>query len=232
MRFSVVVPAAGSGARFGGDLPKQFLPLGGRPLLAHALRCFESMAEVDRIVVAASVEQIERLKRICEDERYEKVRATVGGESRAESVRNALDELARLGCASDDVVAIHDAVRPFVSIALVERLLGSFSEGVDGVIPVLQPTETIHRVIDGVIVETPARVTLGSAQTPQCFRLSVVREALRGALGAGMDVTDEAVAVVRAGYKVRVVEGEPDNIKVTRVSDFEFAERLLGTKGV
>lgn len=228
MKCSVVVPAAGSGSRFGGEVPKQFVSLAGRPLIAHTLERLERVDAVRDIVVAVAPDQIERMRAILEREGLARCRAVEGGQSRAESVLRGITSLT--GVSDDSVVAIHDAVRPFVSAALVERLLAALGDG-DGSFPGLPPSDTIHVVEGGIVVSSPSRASLTGAQTPQCFRLGVVRRALEAAVRDSLPPTDEVSAVVRFGYRVVVIEGDPGNIKVTRREDLERAELLLAREG-
>lgn len=223
MKCLAVVPAAGSGSRFGGEVPKQFVSLAGRPLIIHTLARLCSLG-VEEIVVAAAADQVERLREMVAAEGLLNCRIVEGGAIRAESVLRGVSALA--GVADDSIVAIHDAVRPFVSAELFERLVAALDDH-DGAFPGLPPTDTIHAIEGGNVVESPSRDRLAAAQTPQCFRLGVVRRALADALGAGLHVTDEVSAVVRLGYRVAMVEGEPDNFKVTRPEDLERAERII-----
>jgi len=228
MKCFVVVPAAGSGSRFGGEVPKQFVSLGGRPIIAHTLARFESFDAVSTIVVAAARDQIESLESLLKEEGLSKCRVVEGGSSRAESVARGLDELS--DASGDSIVAIHDAVRPFVSSRLFERLIDALDEN-DGSFPGLPPTDTIHVVENGRVVESPTRDHLTGAQTPQCFRLDVVRRAMAEQLRSGAHPTDEVSAVVRLGYRVAVIEGDPDNFKITRPEDLVRAERLIVGQG-
>jgi 2-C-methyl-D-erythritol 4-phosphate cytidylyltransferase len=141
-------------------------------------------------------------------------------------VLRGAESLARAGVADGSIVAAHDAVRPFVSRKLFARLMAALDDA-DGAIPATMPTDTIHRTDAGLVVETPDRSLLAAAQTPQCFRLGILREALARAMEQAWPATDEAAAVARCGHRVRVVEGDPRNIKITRPADFEAAAREL-----
>lgn len=226
MKCSVVVPAAGSGSRYGGEVPKQYVSIAGRPLIAHTLARLEGIESVAEIVVVAATNQFARLEEIVADHGLSRVRMVEGGASRAESV---LRGLSSLNGGDDSIVAVHDAVRPLVSKVLFERLLDAAREH-DGAFPGLPLTDTVHMMENAIVVGSPSRAGLVAAQTPQCFTLGVVRRALKNALSAGFEVTDEVSAVVRMGYRVVMVEGEPDNIKITRPEDMERAERLLRRK--
>lgn len=226
MRCAVIIPAAGSGTRFGSETPKQYLPLGDRPLIAHTIGRFHRFPAVERIVVCVAAEQLATMQEIAEHFRWGNVKIVRGGESRQESVLRGAESLVRSGLGDDEVVAAHDAVRPFVSAELFARLLAAL-DGADGAIPATMPTDTIHRTEGGLVVETPDRSLLAAAQTPQCFRLGALRAALARAVEEGWPATDEAAAVARCGGRVRVVDGDPRNIKITRPADFEAAAREI-----
>lgn len=226
MRCAVIIPAAGSGTRFGGEMPKQFIPLGDRPLIAHTIGRFHRLSTVERIVVCVSAEHLATMQEIADHFRWGNVKLVRGGNSRQESVLRGAESLARGGFGDDAVVAAHDAVRPFVTKILFERLLAAL-DGADGSIPATIPTDTIHRTEAGLVTETPDRNLLAAAQTPQCFRLGVLRAALSRAVEQGWPATDEAAAVARCGHRVRVVAGDLRNIKITRPADFEAAAREL-----
>jgi 2-C-methyl-D-erythritol 4-phosphate cytidylyltransferase len=230
MRCAVIIPAAGSGTRFGGDTPKQFLPLGGRPLIAHTIGRFHRHAAVARIVVCVSPDYLAAMQEIADHFRWGNVKIVRGGDSRQESVLRGAESLTRAGLADDEIVAAHDAVRPFVPRELIDRLIESLEEA-DGAIPTMMPTDTIHRIDRGVVIETPDRNLLAAAQTPQFFRLGVLRTSLARAIEQEWPATDEAAAVARNGYRVRVIDGDPRNIKITRPADFEDAARELANWG-
>ncbi len=229
MNCTVVVPAAGSGSRFGGDVPKQFLPIAGRPVLAHTLSRLEQCPLVGEIVVAVAPDALERFDVIRSEVGLTKTRTVEGGSTRSESVLLALRSL--IGSTDESIVAVHDAVRPFASRHLLESLINAM-EGCDGAFPGLPLTDTIHRIENGFVVETPDRGSLAGAQTPQCFRLGVIRHALEQVMARELVATDEVAAVVRLGYRVAAIPGEPDNIKITYPEDFERAERILAREGV
>jgi 2-C-methyl-D-erythritol 4-phosphate cytidylyltransferase len=198
-----IVPAGGSGERLGADRPKAFVVCAGRPMVEWSLLALEPAC--DRIVVAAPPSHLRR-------------GWVEGGPSRSASVRNALDVAPEAS-----VVVIHDAARPLVTTALVQRFLDALS-GVDGVIAASPVSDTIHvSSSDRLIAQTPDRATLWAAQTPQVFRADVLRRALED----GNSATDEAALVAAAGGTVRLIEGPSDNIKVTTPTDLRLAEALL-----
>jgi 2-C-methyl-D-erythritol 4-phosphate cytidylyltransferase/2-C-methyl-D-erythritol 2,4-cyclodiphosphate synthase len=211
-----LVPAAGQGRRMGGEIPKQYLPLGGRPLLWHTLAALEQSPRVRALILVVRPEDQALARPLAAD--FAKVRCLVpGGEERADSVRAGLEATA----AADELVLVHDAVRPFVSPALVERVVEAAGRW-GAAVPALPVRETIKVVDEGQVVETPLRSRLWAAQTPQGFRRSLLLEAFAGQ-GAGGGATDEAVLVERLGHPVRVVEGEPGNLKITTPEDLAWA---------
>jgi 2-C-methyl-D-erythritol 4-phosphate cytidylyltransferase len=209
----VIIPAAGSGARFGGEVPKQYLTLGGRSILDLVIDRFLAITFVDELIVAVAADRREPDR--------ERVRFVAGGSSRQESVSNAL-------AVADgfDLVAVHDAVRPFFPTAMVRALLDAAGE-VGASVPVLPVTDTIHATRDAEIVATLERSTLVAAQTPQCFRLEILRDVLARAARGGDMGTDEAGLAARYGFSVRVVAGDPMNFKITTREDLERARGIV-----
>jgi 2-C-methyl-D-erythritol 4-phosphate cytidylyltransferase len=219
-----ILVAAGSGSRLGGDRPKAFVGLAGRPLLAESLERLDLSDWIDAIVVAAPPDWEEPTILLAEELVASKVAAVVtGGATRAESVHNALAEVA------DDalVVLVHDAARPLVDDAILERLLGGLAEGVDAVVPTLPVSDTVKRIERGRVVETVSREGLVTVQTPQVFLADRLRSAYAGDL---TDATDCASLVERIGGRIGVVEGDPRLVKVTRADDLALVERLLGAE--
>ncbi len=213
--------AAGTGSRLGGEHPKAFVALGERPLLAESLERLDLSDWIDAIVVAAPADWEEPTILLAEELVASKVASVVtGGATRAESVRNALAEVA----ADALVVLVHDAARPLVDDEVIERVLGGLAEGVDGVVPGLPVSDTVKRVERGVVMETVPREGLVTVQTPQAF----IADRLRSAYGGDLTgATDCASLVERAGGRIGVVEGDPRLLKVTTPDDLELVERLL-----
>jgi 2-C-methyl-D-erythritol 4-phosphate cytidylyltransferase len=215
-----VLAAAGSGDRLGADRPKAFARLGELPLLAESLRRLDESTWVDGIVVVAPAGWEEPSILLAEEVGAAKVAACVtGGATRTASVRAGLAEVPRDAL----VVLVHDAARPIVPEALLERLLCPLAEGWDAVVPAVSVLDTVKRVADGTVVETLERHGLVVAQTPQAF----VADALRGALADEADATDCAALVERRGGRVRVVEGDPRLLKVTTPADLELVSSWL-----
>jgi 2-C-methyl-D-erythritol 4-phosphate cytidylyltransferase/2-C-methyl-D-erythritol 2,4-cyclodiphosphate synthase len=214
--------AAGSGSRLGGEHPKAFVALGGRPLLAESLERLDLSDWIDAIVVAAPADWEEPTILLAEELVASKVASVVtGGATRAESVRNALAEVA----ADALVVIVHDAARPLVDDAVLERVLGGLAEGVDGVVPGMPVSDTVKRIERGVVTETVARDGLVTVQTPQAFLAERLRSAYAGDLTGA---TDCASLVERAGGRIGVVEGDARLLKVTTAADLALVERFLG----
>jgi 2-C-methyl-D-erythritol 4-phosphate cytidylyltransferase len=215
--------AAGSGARLGIDRPKAFAQLAGRPLLAESLDRLDRCPAVDAIVVAAPAGWEEPAILLSEELAATKVVACVtGGETRAESVRAALEEVLDNAL----VVLVHDAARPLVDDAVVERVLEPLGRGFDGAVPALPLEDTVKRVSGDILIETVDRDDLVRAQTPQAFLAPTLRRAFGGDLSGA---TDCASLVERAGGRVAVVEGDPRLVKVTTAADLALVERLLAT---
>ena len=218
----MVIPAAGSGTRFGSETPKQFHLLGGRAVIAHTIERFVLSPRVESVVIAASPERHQSLQTIVTSEHWKNVEIVDGGETRQESVLRGLEALR----GRTRLVAVHDAVRPFVSAELLESLIDAASQH-GAALPVLDLTDTLHRVERGFVVETPDRSEYGLAQTPQCFAFELLLDALTRARDEAFTGTDEVGVVRRYGHAVRVVAGEPNNFKITHPDDFRRAEAIV-----
>jgi 2-C-methyl-D-erythritol 4-phosphate cytidylyltransferase len=216
-----ILVAAGTGSRLGGERPKAFVGLGGRPLLAESLERLDASDWIDAIVVAAAPDWEEPAILLAEELVASKVSAVVtGGATRAESVRNALAEVP----ADALVVIVHDAARPLVSDPVIERVLGGLADGLDGVIPGLPLADTVKRVERGIVAETLDRDSLVVVQTPQAFVADRLRDAYHGDLSGA---TDCASLVERRGGRIGVVEGDPHLVKITTSDDLARVSQLL-----
>jgi 2-C-methyl-D-erythritol 4-phosphate cytidylyltransferase len=221
MSVLVIVPAAGSGSRFGGDIPKQFRTLAGKPLLQHVVERFLLDGEVSRVIVPISEMLVSTVKPM------PRVQFVAGGATRQQSVSRGLEAA---GDDVDDVVAVHDAVRPFFSSETFHAAVAAAREH-DAAFPALAVADTIH-VLDGdKVVMTPDRRFLAAAQTPQCFRTEVLREVLARAAREGDDASDEAGLAAKYGFDVRAVPGDSMNFKITRAEDLAMAERVMAEWG-
>jgi 2-C-methyl-D-erythritol 4-phosphate cytidylyltransferase/2-C-methyl-D-erythritol 2,4-cyclodiphosphate synthase len=217
-----IIVAGGGGRRLGGDLPKQFHLLGGRPLLDRTLSAVAASAWVDGVVLALPPAFPEEGKGSYRS--VEKVLAVVdGGEQRQDSVRNALSAVPE----EAEVILVHDAVRPFVSEELLERCVELAREH-GAVVPVVPVRDTVKQWDrEGRTLRTRDRSELMLAQTPQGFRAGILRDAYRKAQEEGRQGTDDASLVEGAGYPVIPVPGEESNIKITIPEDLRMAEGLL-----
>jgi 2-C-methyl-D-erythritol 4-phosphate cytidylyltransferase len=214
-----VLVAAGRGERLGSDRPKAFIGLGARVLLAESLERLEASESIDAIVVVVPEEWEEPAILLAEELGCGKVSACVtGGATRADSVRLGVAEVPPDAA----VVLVHDAARPLLDDAVVERVVAALGDGWDGAVPVLPIPDTVKRVDGEAIVETLQRDELRVVQTPQAFVAAV----LRGAL-AGSDWTDCSAAVEAAGGRVRVVAGDPRLLKITDAADLDRVAALL-----
>jgi 2-C-methyl-D-erythritol 4-phosphate cytidylyltransferase/2-C-methyl-D-erythritol 2,4-cyclodiphosphate synthase len=213
MTTAAIIVAAGRGTRAGGDLPKQWQQLAGRPVVAHALAAFRAAKGVDRVILVIHPDDRSRAEGFG-------VELVEGGASRDASVRNALEALAGRGVAR---VLIHDGARPLVSAALIGRLLKAL-EGAEGAAPAVPVTDALWRGADGTVAGTQDRTGLWRAQTPQTFRYEAILAAHRAHPGGSLDDVEVARA---AGLDVVIVEGDEDNLKLTYPGDFARAERIL-----
>jgi 2-C-methyl-D-erythritol 4-phosphate cytidylyltransferase len=229
MRVSVILPAAGLGTRMGreksGTSRKQFMLLEGAPILIHTIRKFLLCPSVTDIVVALRAEDIEWARGLIHQEHPPKpVHVVEGGETRQQSVENALASLNP----DPDLVAVHDAVRPFIDTELVERVIAeaaSCGAAIVGIVPV----DTVKRVQRNKIRATLPREHLVLAQTPQVFRFDLLKSAFEQARRDNFTGTDESSLVERLEQaEVSVVQGSDRNIKITKPSDMELARLFLG----
>lgn len=213
--------AAGAGERLGGARPKAFVGLRGRVLLAESLERLDASPWVDAVVVAAPPGWEEPVILLAEELAVTKVAACVAGAAtRAESVRAALAEVPEDAAA----VLVHDAARPLVSEAVIERVLAPLAEGWDGAVPGLPLADTVKRVRGEQVVETIPRNELVIVQTPQAFVATVLRQAYSGDLAGA---TDCASLVEARGGRVKVVAGDPRLLKITTQADLELVESWL-----
>ena len=224
-KLFALIPAAGSGSRMGGDLPKQYLPLAGRPLLYHTLNCMCRNAAIERVFVVLAQGDAHFA---CHD--WQPFAAKLaplycGGETRAASVFNGL-LAARNAIGGADWVVVHDAVRPCLLPEVLERLIASLRDEQTGGLLALPVVDTLKRGdADGYVVQTEPREHLWQAQTPQMFRYRLLLEALRATDPAR--ATDEARAIEHLGLRPKLVMGDMRNLKVTYPQDLVLAELIL-----
>jgi 2-C-methyl-D-erythritol 4-phosphate cytidylyltransferase len=244
MHVFVIIPAAGLGTRMAAaagarQAPKQFLELGGKPILALTVEAFLNVKAVDGILVAVRKSEIERVQSQLEAQigaqkrpgtranSSAQVSVVEGGDTRQESVRNALQQIS---AADDDIVLVHDAVRPLIDPATIERAIdevarsGAAIVGLPAVDTIKQVERTANRA---VIASTIPRERIVLAQTPQGFRFDLLKRAVEAAEADGFAGTDEASLVERLGVEVAVVPGSARNLKITQPDDLALAEFYL-----
>jgi 2-C-methyl-D-erythritol 4-phosphate cytidylyltransferase len=234
MRIHAVVLAAGSGSRFGGEVPKQLALLAGEPIVRHAARSMLG-AGIDSLVVVAHPTWLAQTREAVElfATGLPGGRLTVveGGETRVGSSRAGLAVLDALDAGANDVVIVHDAARPLVSVDLIRRIVEPIAAGLaDGAVPVLASPDTVVVVDREAVVEVPDRSRYRLVQTPQAFARRVLLAAHAAALAAGDgDATDDAGLVLRHAPEARIVAvpGDPASLKVTTVMDLQVVEALL-----
>ncbi len=247
MKVFVIIPAAGLGTRMA-PVPvgakgkqkkappsKQFTELGGTPILIHTLRKFAAVEAVSEIWIALRENEIEGFSLRLESEARDalkdlfkkKVELVVGGEHRQQSVENALNSVA---AAADDIVLVHDAVRPFVTTEIIQEVIEAaqkYGAAIAG-LPAIDTVKQVERTAEGALIKaTIPRAGIVMAQTPQGFRYGVIKKAFDEASRDGFLGTDEASLVERSGHAVAVVMGSPRNIKITAPADMELAEFYL-----
>lgn len=231
MKVSVIIPAAGMGTRMARLQPekagagrKQFLLLDGSPILIHTLRKFITCSSVREIVVALPADNIEWARELVEQEHFSTpVRFVEGGETRQQSVENALATLAP----DTTLVAVHDAVRPFIDVATIDKVIAQAAETGAAIVGIV-PVDTVKQVHLNKIRATIPRDRLVLAQTPQVFRFDLIRLAFERARADAFQGTDEASLVERLDQvEVSVVAGSDRNIKITKPSDLDLARLFL-----
>ncbi len=245
MKVVVIIPAAGLGTRMAAvpagakgtqkktPPSKQFTELGGTPILIHTLRKFAAVDAVNEIWLALRENEMAgfraRLESEAKDVLNKRVEFVPGGEHRQQSVQNALNAVAAAG---DDIVLVHDAVRPFVTGEIIQEVTDAaqkYGAAIAG-LPAVDTVKQVERTAEGALIKaTIPRAGIVMAQTPQGFRYRVIKKAFDEAAADGFLGTDEASLVERSGHDVAVVMGSPRNIKITAPADMELAEFYLKT---
>ena len=224
-KIFALIPAAGSGSRMGGDLPKQYLPLAGKPLLHYALGSLCRHAEIERVYVVLAAGDRHYAGYDWQPFAAKLETLYCGGETRAASVFNGLRAVSDM-IEDNDWVLVHDAVRPCLAPEVLERLIATLRDDKTGGLLALPVVDTLKRGdADAYVVRTEPRENLWQAQTPQMFRYRLLREALHAIDPA--HATDEARAVEQLGLRPKLVMGDTRNLKVTYPRDLELAELLI-----
>lgn len=225
MKYEVVIPAAGQGKRMKAGINKQLLELGGQPVIVRTLKIFEQDDWCEGIIVVVSEAERERFHELFQAFQLKKVNALViGGAERQHSVYNGLKAV------SSELVLIHDGARPFVTMEKIHELVNEANEH-GAAVPAVPMKDTVKRVQQGFVEETVERSSLWAVQTPQAFRVSLILTAHERAKQEGYIGTDDASLVERIGEKIKIIEGDYRNIKLTTPDDLLFAEAILSSKG-
>ena len=215
-----VIVAAGTASRMGG-IDKVMAPLEGEPMIVRTVRTFQNCDAIKEIIIVTRADLIPKISSICG--KFEKVKAVVvGGKDRAESVRNGLGMLSN----KVKLVAVQDGARPLITDAVIDRTVRA-AHTYGAAAPAIPVKDTIKVVEGGIVATTPDRNTLKAIQTPQVFDFDLLKGALKKADQDGAAITDDCSAVELLGYKVKIVEGDERNIKVTTPMDLKIAEMLL-----
>lgn len=215
-----IVVAAGFGERMGSKIPKQFLEIRGKPIVGYTLEKFDLCSEVDEVILVVQAEHVQDAREMLNECSIQKVcRVVAGGPERQDSVQNGLKNLPE----GVEIVIVHDAVRPFVSVKKIGEVVEAARDGGAAVLAV-HVKDTTKRGKHRWVEETLDRDDLWHVQTPQCFRADWIVEGYERAGQDGYSTTDDAALVERLGYDVKIVEGEDRNIKITSPVDLLLAE--------
>lgn len=216
-KVGVVIPAGGIGKRFGSETPKQLFKINGVPILKLTIQKFQACRAIDVIVVVSHPNYIDDIRRWVQGENFSKIKSVVaGGEHRQDSVWNGIKEILKFNV---DILLIHDGVRPFVSNELIQNVINAVAEN-EAAVPAVAPKDTI-KTSDGkgFLINTPNRNTLFAVQTPQGFKTKLIVDAYEKAYTNNFYGTDDAGLVECLGVKIKIVEGEYTNIKITTKED-------------
>ena len=221
----VIIPAGGTGKRFESNIPKQFIDLGGVPILIRTLLIFENIPEIDLIIISMSKEWIGLTMELISQYKLKKIGNIVeGGFERQDSVYNALETKEAI---HSEIILIHDAVRPFADSGLVRRIISAAYE-FGAAVPALHPKETIKQIgVNNLVKMTIDRSKLICIQTPQGFRTDIIINSYQKANKEQYYSTDDAALVEAAGYPVKFIQGDEANIKITTKFDMLYAGVLL-----
>jgi len=214
----IIIVAGGKGLRMGGEIPKQFLPIGGKPVLMRTLERFREYSKDLQIILVLPEAQQEYWHQLCEEYHFDVTYTLAnGGQTRFHSVQNGL---AKVPDDAQGVVGVHDGVRPFVSIEVISNCFET-ARTKKAVIPVTPVVETLRHINEG----TKARADYRLVQTPQCFDIQLLKDANRQPYNDGF--TDDASVVEAFGFDITLVEGNRENIKITTPFDLKIAETLI-----
>jgi 2-C-methyl-D-erythritol 4-phosphate cytidylyltransferase len=228
MSTTVVIPAGGTGSRFGSEIPKQFVELQGKPLIVRTIEIFDNINEVDSIIISVHSEWFTYTKELVQKFKLSKVKdVVVGGKERQDSIFNALHSKA---IEDAEIVMIHDAVRPFLSENLIHKIIDSAEEN-GAVVLGSTPKDPVKEINGkGQVVRSLPRNHLTITQTPQAFWTDIIVNAYEKARVVNYTGADSSQLVEFNGFKVTVIEGEDQNIKITTPFDFKLAELIMNEK--
>lgn len=224
-----IVPAAGVGKRFSSSVKKTFASVRDVPLIVCTLKRLALEEMLTEIVPVLGSEDIGFVSEMVSQYQLKKIRQIIaGGRERQDSIYNGLRYLGRSGASPDSIILVHDGVRPFIPRGLVSRLIAELRDH-DGVIPGTRVKETLKEIDpSGIVLSTIDRERFRSVQTPQAFTFGTLKAAYDAAMAEGYYATDDAALVERRGGRVKIIAGDPYNIKVTTPEDIEMADWILG----
>jgi|TARA_B110000495_G_scaffold191009_1_gene193721 2-C-methyl-D-erythritol 4-phosphate cytidylyltransferase len=220
MNITAIIPAAGSGERFGGK--KQLKALDRRPLIFHTIQPFINSDLINEVIIVVPQNDVKQVNRDFKSAiSSKKIKVVAGGDTRQQSVNNGL----KIADKKSKLICVHDGVRPFVTVALIEKVIEA-SRGHDGAILAQPSSDTIKKVMGDQILETLPRETIWRAQTPQVFSRSALEEAIEIAINDKLEGTDESSILEKIGYQIGFIEGSSLNIKITTKEDWIFAKAI------
>lgn len=221
-KTSVIIPAAGSGKRMGGNTSKQYLTIGDKPIITETLAVFNDSPYIDEIILVSPAGDMPLMEKMLKKYDLAKVSKIVkGGKERQDSISNGLGALDQ----SSSIVLVHDGVRPFISDEIIKELIDTVNKYGAAIVAV-PVKDTVKKVLGASIVETMPREDLWLAQTPQAFRFEIIKAAYENAREKGIKGTDDASLVQAMGSDVKIVMGSYENIKITTPEDLVFAEAI------
>ena len=226
LRYWVIIPAAGTSQRMGSEVPKQYLPIENTTVIEAAISCFLRHPKIAAVIVALHAD--DQHWNDLAVKKNEKIHTVIGGESRAESVHNAINYLDNTLAKGEDFVLVHDASRPCLRYEDLELLIQMLKQDEVGGILASPVSDTLKLVeSDNTVNKTLERENIWRAFTPQMFRLNILRKAMAHCVKQNLTVTDEASAIEKLELKVKLVKGQSDNIKVTHAEDLELVTAIF-----
>lgn len=229
-RFFALIPCAGTGSRAGGNIPKQYQPLAGKPMLYHSVAAFSACTFIAQTLLVLAPDDEQFRPDLLDGLRFHA--HYCGGDSRQASVKNGLETLISMGAGANDWVLVHDAARPGLTPALISQLINALTPEDCGAILALPVADTLKQADESGnhIANTRSREGVWAAQTPQLFPIGALLEALIVAEQQGLPVTDEASALEAMGQHPRLVRGHLCNLKVTYPEDFALVSQLISNR--